>query len=612
MRRTAFVTAFLLGCALPLFAAKYYIDPNLGVDSHTRAQARISYLAWRHIQTGIDSAAAGDTLSLADAIFPETITITKKISIFGRINTVSVISYPSNAGTNTVVTIASGVDGVVLKNLSVDGRYQFGNGALNGIWCNVGVDSLQLIGCAIRNCGASGLHTSFDGTPDGAVNDGYRIENCFFQNILDGEGVALRSCCVWGDHLSHAYIRANFFELSGIGLWLSGSASPDTTAGTGNVINANVMQDLMQNGLVISGVHNSSIDSNIIQRCASFAVPDSVWSRTYVGAVCFAGNAANVTMIDNVVRDNRGYAGQDTFYKDPVADTVQVPGYSGWPGMFFSGNDTVNIQHGSVFNNHYGGVYISGSAPRIVMDSCFIYSNGELNDSGKDYGISAPFANVDARRNWWGINTGPVYDGNGVGNGIYGDSVAYIPVMGNSIYNLTYQPQRIIFLIVHIGQYEDTTFDFYNAGPGPAFTRAPFIGGDAATQFSIISPTSPQIVEPFDTLHVTVHFQPTEVGLLQAIAAIETDSITEPYGPELFGFGGLAELSTNDSLAFDTLAPGRCVVKTISIRNIGTELLGIGGVSFIGIDSTEFSVQDSLPIFIPSGAQANLHVAFCP
>ncbi|HET7152954.1 MAG TPA: right-handed parallel beta-helix repeat-containing protein, partial [Candidatus Kapabacteria bacterium] len=429
MVRKVFVALFRVLGALPLFAAKYYIDPNLGVDVRTKTQAQLFYYPWKHIQTGIDSANVGDTISLADAPFPESITITKRICIFGRVSTVSIINYPASAGTGTVVTIAPGVDGVYLKNLAIDGRYQFANGALNGVVCGVGVDSLRMTSCAIRNCGASGVLASFDATADGAVNEGFHIENCSFQNILAGQGTALHSCAIWGDHLSHAYIRANTFYKCGIGIWISGTTYPDTSAGTGNVISSNAIHDLTQNGLIAAGIYNSVIDSNVVERCAGFIRPDSAWSRMYVGSVSFVGGATNVTMIDNVVRDNNGYIGIDTFYTDQVADTVETPGYNGWPGMFFRGSDTVVIHHGSIFGNNFGGMYISGNAPHVTIDSCFFYSNGNLNDSNEDYAISAPFAKVDARSNWWGVSTGPVFDGNGVGNGIYGDSITVDPVM---------------------------------------------------------------------------------------------------------------------------------------------------------------------------------------
>ncbi len=589
----------------------YYINPYSGVNSFSKFQAQKQYLPWQTIQNGIDSASSGDTLMLEDGVYNENITIQIPVSIVGDAWEICSIT---GTGIGNVVTIPSGVNGVTLQNVEINGASQNpprGNAPI-GIACGNGVNSLSLLSCAVVNCTKYGLQTTFNPIT-GNVNDHFLIQSTLFENINSGSGAGVGSCAIWGDHLSHALIQGNAFTASGIGVWISASSLPDTSAGTGNIIQNNNFTKLTQNAIACSGAYNTIIENNMIRNCVELAAPDSLWSASYPGVVAFNGSGSGIVLTQNIIRENQGYLGADEFFMNPSSHLLEGPGYNGVPAVFIAGAFAVTLTNNSIFNNQYGGVFISGSSAQVVLNSNYIYFNGTLNDAGKDYGVAAPSGvSVNAVNNWWGLETGPGYDGNGPGNGVYGSGIAYIPFISQSVFNLTYSPQTIIFNIIHVGLDQDTVFYFYNSGPGPAFTTAPYISGSQKSQFAILQPTATQIIEPGDTLPVEIQFAPSEIGFIQGQAAVQSDSLSPLIGPNLYAFGGLAVLSTADTLAFDTLAPGYCTEKTLQILNIGTETLGVTGAAISGADASQFTVLDSLPLVVPRQGSVLLHIEYCP
>lgn len=613
--KNALLLFFLACCALPATATFYFIDPYQGVDSHTRLQAQSFYYPWRHIQTGIDSASAGDTLLISAGNFDEQLLVKKRLVFLGENRDVTTIRFPATLSFGPCVTIAPGVDNVYFSDLTINGAPTATSGATDGILCGVGVDGLTLHRVGLVNCIGTGLRTTSDATPDGKINDGFSIDSCVFQNIQGGRSGNQPSCAFYGDHVAHLRFMWNAIRRCGMGLWLGGTAFPDTSGGTGNFLRNNVMQDLSQNALVAQWQSNTTVDSNIFRRCAAYAAPESAWSAAFPGTVCFIGQARNNVFRNNIVRDNGGILAANTFYTNPISHLLEGPGYSGWPAIFIAGDADLTIRFNTIFNNVYGGIFISGAGSYTITDN-YLYSNGELNAANRDYGLAAPLATVTAGSNWWGLDDGPGYDGNGLRNGVMGAGVntsvgGVRRLTGRNSFDLKFNPARIIYNIVHVGNHQDTTCLFYNAGVGPAFTAAPFIGG-ASSQFAVLSPTAGQIIQPGDSIRLTVRFAPTQLGLLRAQALVAPDTVDQEVGPLLLGFGGLAVLSAIDTLRFDTLAPGRCAEKTIMVQNTGTEALHVGAAAIVGLDSAEYTLVDPMPLDLAPNSSQLLHIRFCP
>ncbi len=614
MRLRAFLPILVL-LAAECRAAVYFVDPTLGVDSRPKKQARVPYFPWRHIQVAIDSAAIGDTIHIAGGTYEERFAISKRLTFLGESGPVTIIQYPSSATgyAGPMVSILPGVDGVYMSELTIDGDRSPGRGATTGIQCGVGVDALTLQNVTIRNCVGLGLATTSDGSPDGSVNDNFLLLNCTFANIRGRRPGNLVSCGLYGDHLSHALLSHCEFSNCEQGMWIGASAWPDTSAGTGNAIVASVFEDLTQNAVVVAGASHSRFDSLIIRRCGTFPSPDSAGPAAYPGALCFRGKATDNLVTRSVVRECGGRVNAETFYTNPPA-SLEGPGYNGWPGVMLAGDAGVTISGCTVFGNTFGGVFVSGGGSYAVTDD-YIYANGELNDAGMDYGLSAPSAFVSAGGCWWGNDAGPGSDGPGPRNTVVGPNISFTGgTGGNTVrsgFDLRFNPSRLIFNLVHVGTYLDLSCTFFNAGRGPAFTTAPYIAG-SPDQYTVLSPTAAQILQPGDSVTVNVRFAPTQLGLIYSRVILATDTTVTDLGPLLMGFGGLPVLTTSDTLFFDTLAPGRCAERAFTVHNTGTELLSIDSADVVGLNGAEFSLADPLPQLLSPDQRAVLRVRYCP
>lgn len=109
----------------------YYIDDDLGDDTRTNIQAQNPATPWQTIQKGINSAIAGDILSVFPGTYPQQLTISKPLTIRGATYLVPKNGYPVPANyawddnVESIIDCPAGVQRLIsiqnISNITLEG-----------------------------------------------------------------------------------------------------------------------------------------------------------------------------------------------------------------------------------------------------------------------------------------------------------------------------------------------------------------------------------------------------------------------------------------------------------------------------------------------------------
>lgn len=156
----------------------------------------------------------------------------------------------------------------------------------------------------------------------------------------------------------------------------------------------------------------------------------------------------------------------------------------------------------------------------------------------------------------------------------------------------------------------DTVF-LTNLGNGTAVVQDILLSSD---QFELVAPSDfPLLLDPTDTLPVTIAFQPTTEGLhpdTLRVEIAETDLTPELL---LFGFGTLPHVQASaTSHSFGPVLVGDSVPWSFSVQNVGTAPLIISEAMVTGANAFSFENDPLLPDTIAVDSSRTYTVQFAP
>jgi len=137
--------------------------------------------------------------------------------------------------------------------------------------------------------------------------------------------------------------------------------------------------------------------------------------------------------------------------------------------------------------------------------------------------------------------------------------------------------------------------------------------GIGAEYFSILSGGGSFSLAPGEKREITVRFSPKELNRVQAFIEFVTNDDCQNSIVELFGKGIpfpasiLSTINKSGNLICETFAN-----DTIQISNTGGEDLVIRTINITGANSTEFEINETLPITIPPDSTRAIVVTFRP
>jgi nitrous oxidase accessory protein NosD len=340
------------------------------------------------IQSAVNAAAVGATVTVDAGSYAEKVTIGRSITIDG-----------AQAGT--------------------DARL---NNRLNG---SASAESLM------SGAVSGGSHTcAFYINANHVTIDGFTVQGETSQDTASGAGIVI------APNRSGTRILNNIIQNNVAGLFLANASSTDAAIIQHNVFRNN--NNAGSNGgrgiytdQVISGgtLTNVTIDSN------AFMGNRGGSGTTGLEAACafesaISGSQTNLRITNNVM-DGNGKAVLFFNSNNVVIQGNQVTNaldhYSGT--LRFEGNNhNVTIQSNAVYDNT--GPAVAVDSKGVPGDSSgFIVTGNNFYNNSLTYGThlsvvfngSAYDGSFDARNNWWGSATGPGGDGPGTGDTIYGN-----------------------------------------------------------------------------------------------------------------------------------------------------------------------------------------------
>lgn len=153
-----------------------------------------------------------------------------------------------------------------------------------------------------------------------------------------------------------------------------------------------------------------------------------------------------------------------------------------------------------------------------------------------------------------------------------------------------------------------------NTGSGPLLVHGVEFGGRDSARFALgAMPPLPWEIAEGTAAPLRLRFEPDVVGPYEGQLRLYHNADSQPRNVRLSGIGGRPTLLTIPLvLYFDTTMATRTQEKEVRIKNTsGVELL-VTGLHVSGADSSEFSVQATLPLRIPGEASAPVLVRFAP
>jgi len=350
--------------------------------------------AYSTIQAAIDDANNGDTISVAAGIYPEAITVDKRIILQGAGNGTigTVITPPSSVGISAITVEASGsseTNRLIIKNIFVTGEN--GTGA-NGIKFsgNLNISHITLDSVTSKHNDFHGL--SLNISEPNSITD-FVITNCDFSSN-GGNGL---DCPAYVSLTDVTVTNTSMNDNGDIGAWFGGSVTNLNVSG--GTYNRNGIGSEWGQGLLVDGT------------ASDVQIKDAEFNANGRIGIEFCGYSELVTNVSienvTVANNERGIV---IWHDTGLVDGVTITGTT-VSGALSYGIHITQWQTGS-----------PGSVNDITIENARIINNG-----GNGIENDQPFI-VVAENNWWGDANGPNHPGNpaGSGDGV-SDNVDYDP-----------------------------------------------------------------------------------------------------------------------------------------------------------------------------------------
>jgi len=216
------------------------------------------------IQAAITAASVGDTISVGDGIYPESITIGKANLTLQSETSLGAIIKPTISGTNAVYI---GADGVTVDGFEIDGTTVAKNGILG--W--------ETSGLTIKNNKIHGAIQAWDGC--GILLFSWGNSGSVFNNLIENNEV---------------------YDTGRMGIMVMDYGGGKYTVTSGNTITGNTVYDVWK---TTWGDHGGGIQINVGKDCA--ITNNEVYDvQNGQRGIYMFGSASGNTIIGNTLRDN--------------------------------------------------------------------------------------------------------------------------------------------------------------------------------------------------------------------------------------------------------------------------------------------------------------------
>ena len=447
LARTAAILAMVVVLALVLgglpgnasAASVIYVDGVSGQDFNDGSAAN----PYKTIQKAVNEAAAGDTIQVAAATYPEQVDISKSLTLIGAGPATTIIQAPltlPNTSTmnSFIVRIAGAGVSVEVKEFTITGPGPSGCGSIHsgilvrdGAHANIHDNKILEVrdnpvgGCQNGNAIQVGRQFwATTGTADITNNviSGYQKTGIVVDNI--GSQADIVGNTIVGDG-PIAYIAENGIQISRgatatvTGNTVSGHSYTPYTASSAGIL-------LYEPGAtVVSGntLTNNQIGIDSYDPRGPIVITDNLITATSTGTgspyfwgieVAGATTAVQLVTITNNKLSSNGSAGG-----------IAIQGTAGYGAfalsMVVTGNIITNWEYGVAFDCASGGCGAGFSNLHVNNNSILGNDHGVANDMPTGPAI-------DAANNWWGSTTGPGGVGPGSGDPV-GANVTFSPFL---------------------------------------------------------------------------------------------------------------------------------------------------------------------------------------
>jgi hypothetical protein len=323
------------------------------------------------LQRAIDVACPGDTVQVAAGVYPEQLKITKSLTVNGAASGVvvrptSITSgtdqgSPCSGGNGTAIVLVSGVSGVTLNNLNVDGSL-------------VAANLPRFVGIYFRN--ASGAING------GSVKD---IRNQPLDGVQNGLGILVQANGATTAVVNTSNVTVSGYQKNGITYNGCGCANAQDGVAQGTVT-----------GCTITGAGPTPLIAQNGVQVGFGGGPVSI-SGNNVSGNSYTGNPANGTGAGVLLFSTEGNTVQ--------GNTIE----SSNTGVDIEGGDGVTCDQFDSTNNTVTCNRIADNGTGVLTDeqSNTFSSNAIVgNGTGAD-GSLLGSGSLKAENDWWGCATGP-------------------------------------------------------------------------------------------------------------------------------------------------------------------------------------------------------------
>ncbi len=158
---------------------------------------------------------------------------------------------------------------------------------------------------------------------------------------------------------------------------------------------------------------------------------------------------------------------------------------------------------------------------------------------------------------------------------------------------------------VRDGTCKDSVFYVKNVGNDTLLLESDPI---TSTGFTALPVAFPIVLQPNDSIGITLQFCSTDTGSFQATMTVGTD-VPSSDSVLLLAHTGIGILQMDSIIDFGQVATGGCADTTVTIKNVGTDTLVLApGTNF----QPPFSYQGPPQIVLAPGASTTITLLFCP
>jgi len=189
--------------------------------------------------------------------------------------------------------------------------------------------------------------------------------------------------------------------------------------------------------------------------------------------------------------------------------------------------------------------------------------------------------------------------------------------------NLTSGVSSVPFGSADRGETQLRTLTIRNTGTSTLTGVAASLSGGQATDF-VITALPATSVSPGETTTVSLRFSPTALGPLTTTLRIASNDADEnPFDMTLSGFGSAPEIAVEypigtdltsgvSSVPFGSVNTGATLLRTVTIRNIGTSMLTGVTASLSGGEESDFTITSPPATSVSPGGSTTVSVRLSP